>query len=117
DPARDAGVVQRHQPMAVPALDDVSVDGAEVDLAELAEMRVGPAQHVQDRSSLVGDSAKWHDLDAIDRSVGRRIGGWQHSVIMGPPSRENAVTGPLCHEPVTTGNDVVPRDPAIGHTA
>src|SRR5437773_552612 len=37
----NAGVVQCHEPMPVPSLDHAGVDGREVDLTKLAEMRIG----------------------------------------------------------------------------
>ena len=44
DPSADAGVVQGHVPMPVPALDDAAVDRREVDLAERDEMGIGPSE-------------------------------------------------------------------------
>ena len=64
--AHHAGVVQAHVLVLVPALDDVAIDGREVDLAEAREVRVALAEHVEDRSALVGDAAERKDLHALD---------------------------------------------------
>ena len=82
DPAVDARVVQRHLAVPVPALDDVAIDGREVDLAELHEVRVRGAQHVQDGPALVGDAREGHRQDALDgRGLGLIRGG--HTVSCG----------------------------------
>src|SRR5579884_611525 len=61
-----AGVVQRHLAMLVPALDDALVDGREVDLTELLEMRVGALEHVHDGPALVRNALEGDDLRAFN---------------------------------------------------
>ena len=66
DAAVDAGVVERHLAVLVPALDDARVDAREVDLAELDEVRIVGAQHVEDRPALVGDAPERDHVHAVD---------------------------------------------------
>ena len=66
DAPEDAGVVEGHQRVPVPALDDAAVDGREVDLPELHEVRIGPPQHVVDRAPLIRDPPKGHEAHPVD---------------------------------------------------
>src|SRR4051794_16725138 len=53
----------------MPTLHDVAIDRGEVDFAELHEVRVGPAQHMEDSAALVGDAPQRDYLDTVDRRL------------------------------------------------
>ena len=67
DSAPDAGVVQSHIPVQVPSFNDMFVYRTEVDLAEFTEVRIADSEHVIDRATLIGNSAKRHDLKSLDQ--------------------------------------------------
>ena len=62
----DTGVVQAHAVVQVPPLHDAGIDRAEVDLAELDEVRIVATQHVEDRAALVRNPTQWNHLHAVD---------------------------------------------------
>src|SRR4051794_32113796 len=62
DPPPRASVIERHQPVAVPAFDHISVDRAEIDLSKFPEMRIGPPEHMVNSPALVGNSTQSDDL-------------------------------------------------------
>src|SRR5262249_17676955 len=94
DPADRAGVVQGHLPVVVPALDHAGVDGREVNLAELLEVRVGAPHQVKDRAALVRDATQREDFQPVNQAVAPKnldpIGYWylRHPMILGWCSAE-----------------------------
>jgi hypothetical protein len=56
DATLDAGVIQGHFPMFVPAFDDPRIDRGKVNLSELQEVRLGALQHMKNGPTLIGDA-------------------------------------------------------------